>query len=414
MKTIALALASGLVMMNTFANTAVEATNKLGMKLAKETAVHALKEKNFMISPLSLSQAVTLAGNGTDRHTRVELETLLGSDLATLDADSAALVKGVSYSKEEAMRIRTQSPWANPSVVSINNSIWNTNGATDRAHYEFSPLFKQLAKDHFSAEMFSADFKKQAAVDAINSWADKKTYGLVKKIIELDSLKDMLWVVMNASYMEASWAEPFRKMGDNAPLFNKKKASMITSEQYIGHAKVTGGEVASIAFDRSAGAPEIEFVVYLPEEGTTLEKSQNTFFDADFLKKANGLLTTRALARVTMPKFSFDTSVEMKDGDALTESMGLQFLFEDHADFSLMQTPESLASKVGLIRQNSRIELDEKGVKAAAVTIIGGVRTTSVPPRPTLNLVVDRPFHFAIVEKKSNTVLFAGTVVDPK
>jgi serine protease inhibitor len=79
-----------------------------------------------------------------------------------------------------------------------------------------------------------------------------------------------------------------------------------------------------------------------------------------------------------------------------------------------MQTPGSEESKVGLIRQNSRIELDEKGVKAAAVTIIGGVRTTSIGPQATVNFVVNRPFHFAIVEKNSSTVLFAGTVVEPK
>ncbi len=409
MKTI-IALASGLVMMNAFANTAVETTNRLGLKLALKASQEVTKEKNFMISPLSLSQAVMLAGNGTNAGTREELETLLGDRMEKFNVASQSLVKSLNFSNEKEKAVK----------VSINNSIWNTNGATDHAHYVFSSTFRKTAVEYYNAEVFTADFRKQSAVDTINGWADKKTFGLVKKIIELDVLQDMLWVVMNATYMEASWVEPFYNMGDSSPAFhglNNKtmKVPMISGLQGIGHAEVNGAEVATLPFARVAGAPELEMVIYLPSEGVALQDSQSAFFDAKAFKKMRALLASnRELARVTMPKFSFDTSVEMKDGDKLTEAMGMDFLFSDLADFSVMQTPESLASKVGLIRQNSRIELDEKGVKAAAVTIVGGVRTTSVRPQPSLNFVVDRPFHFAIVEKKSETVLFAGTVVEPK
>ncbi len=415
-----LALASVLMITGAFANTAVDTTNKLGLKLAREASVSVTKNKNFMISPLSLSQALMLAGNGTAEGTRTELENLLGDRMEKFNVAAYQLVKSVSFSKDDATRLRAQMPHAIPSVLSINNSIWNTNGKTDNARFQFSPEFKSIATEYYDAEVISADFRQQSAVDSINGWADKKTHGLVKKIIELDVLRDMLWVVMNATYLEASWIEPFYNMGDRSPEFrgldNKAmKVSMITGEQGIGYAKLPGGEAASLSFQKSGNSPELEMVIYLPAEGSSLEKSQAAFFDAAFVKKTRAALASnRQLARVTMPKFSFDTSVEMKDGDELTHAMGIDFLFSDLADFSVMQTADSEASKVGLIRQNSRIELDEKGVKAAAVTIIGGVRTTSVGPQATVNLTVNRPFHFAIVEKKSSTVLFAGTVVDPK
>ena len=409
MKTL-ITIASALMMMNASANTTVDATNKMGLKLALEASKDVTKNKNFMISPLSLSQAVMLAGNGTHAGTRTELESLLGDRIENFNSASVSLVKSLNSSKEEGKKV----------VVAINNSIWSTNGATDHARYEFSSTFKKAAQDYYYAEVYSADFRKQSAVDAINGWADKKTYGLVKKIIGLDVLQDMLWVVMNATYMEAQWAQPFYDMGNSSPAFqgltNKAmKVAMISGEQGIGYAALDGAEIASIPFVRTANAPELEMVIYLPSEGVTLKDSQAAFFNARELKNLRAqLASNRELARVTMPKFSFDTSVQMKDGDKLTEAMGMDFLFSDRADFSMMQTPESLASKVGLIRQNSRIELDEKGVKAAAVTVIGGVRTTSVRPQPSVNLIVNRPFHFAIVEKKSESVLFAGTVVDPK
>ncbi len=409
MKTI-LTIASSFLMLNAFANTAVNATNKLGMKLALEASKDVTQDQNFMISPVSLSQAVMLAGNGTSTGTRAELESLLGDRIEKFNSASYSLVKSLSSTKEEEKKI----------VVSINNSIWNTNGATDHAHYQFSSSFKKAAKEHYAAEIFTADFKQKSAADAINGWADKKTYGLVKKIIEVDVLQNMLWVVMNATYLEAAWAEPFYAMGSYSPVFhglNNKtlKVPMISGEQGIGYAALEGAEIASVPFATEVGAPELEMIIYLPSEGIALRDSQSAFFRASELKNLRAQLSSkRQLARVTMPKFSFDTSVQMKEGDKLTEAMGMDFLFSDRADFSLMQTPESLASKVGLIRQNSRIELDEKGVKAAAVTIIGGVRSTSVRPQPSVNFVVNRPFHFAIVEKKTEAVLFAGTVVEPK
>ena len=121
--------------------------------------------------------------------------------------------------------------------------------------------------------------------------------------------------------------------------------------------------------------------------------------------------------RLTLPKFSFDTTVELKKDEDLTQAVGLNFLFSDELtrerDFSPMGTPESPLTRVGLIKQSTKIELDENGVKAAAVTLIGGVERTSLPRQPDANVVVDRPFVFAIVDRKTSTLLFVGNVVNP-
>ncbi len=79
------------------------------------------------------------------------------------------------------------------------------------------------------------------------------------------------------------------------------------------------------------------------------------------------------------------------------------------ADLSrLSATP----SRVDLIKQDTRIELDEKGVRAAAATLVGGVRATSVRPKyPARTIVVDRPFAFAIVERTTQALLFNGVLV---
>ena len=76
--------------------------------------------------------------------------------------------------------------------------------------------------------------------------------------------------------------------------------------------------------------------------------------------------------------------------------------------------PDVTDTKVGLIQQDTRIELDEKGVKAAAVTIIAGViKSTSVRKFDPRHIVIDRPFVWSIVELQTQTTIFNGVVANP-
>lgn len=423
MKTMALTMTVlGAMLLNAHADTSVvTVTNKLGLKLAQESA-KMLSGKNYMVSPLSLQQALNLAVNGTAGQTRHEVESLLGANVDGLNVESAQNVKRISFSVEQKKKLQEENKHATPAVVSVQNSIWNTNGKTDGRHFEFSASFRDAAQKFYGAESASHDFKTQGAVDAINGWADKKTFGLVKKIIDLDALKPMLWVVMNATYIEASWRQAFHRMPVDQEFIladgQKITAPTIASIQHIGYTKLdSGAELAAIPFATAEGSPELEFVVYLPALGADFAQEQAQLFDHAFWLKSEAALKTaesRVKAQIILPKFSFDTSVEIVKDSSIAKGMGLNFLFENDANFSLMATADSRESKVGLIKQNSRIELDEKGVKAAAVTIIGGIERTSMPRPPQVSLTVDRPFMFAIVEKSTKTILFTGSVVDPR
>jgi serpin B len=55
------------------------------------------------------------------------------------------------------------------------------------------------------------------------------------------------------------------------------------------------------------------------------------------------------------------------------------------------------------------IRVDEQGTEAAAVTG-GGMMPTSAPP----TIEVDRPFAFTISDRDTGTILFLGTVEDPR
>jgi serine protease inhibitor len=61
--------------------------------------------------------------------------------------------------------------------------------------------------------------------------------------------------------------------------------------------------------------------------------------------------------------------------------------------------------------QKDFVEVNEKGTEAAAVTWIsfGAERI----PEPPFEMIVNRPFIFAICDDPSGAVVFPGAVVDP-
>lgn len=114
---------------------------------------------------------------------------------------------------------------------------------------------------------------------------------------------------------------------------------------------------------------------------------------------------------IQLPVFSFSDAVTMRGDSPMTQDLGLTPLFDSRANLSrLSERP----SRVAVIKQDNRIELDEKGVRAAAATLIGGAVTTTVrPSHPRREIVVNRPFAFAIVERVSQALLFNGVLVSP-
>jgi serine protease inhibitor len=410
---------SAMLAFNSWGAEAINASNKIGVKLAAEKAKLSPTE-NFMVSPVSLHQALSLVANGTAGTTRQQLEKLFEAKLEDNNEKNANFVSGISYSPAQKKAVK----YGKPAVVEIKNSIWTTNGKSGGGEFNFSESFKAEAVKNYAADGFSLDFKADQGAEGINNWANEKTYGMIPTIISKDELKDMVWVVMNATYIEANWAKPFRKLESLSPVFtaidgSEKKNIMMGNTQRIAYSESDNGDqLGKIRFASADGSPALSFIAYLPAKGTDFAKAQADAFQASFWEESQEALDYKSivLAEVVVPKFSFKTSVEMKVNSLTTIAMGLNFLFQNNANFSLMTSADNEPTKVGLIKQDSKIEFDEKGVKAAAVTLIGGMRSTSIglPEFPTVKLQLDRPFIFSIVDEKTKAILFVGSVVNPK
>ena len=107
---------------------------------------------------------------------------------------------------------------------------------------------------------------------------------------------------------------------------------------------------------------------------------------------------------VTMPRFKFSVGESLIP---LLQALGMTDAFAPAtADFSGIDGASDLS--VGDVIHQADIAVDEKGPpRRRRPAVIGVALSVEVP------LAVDRPFLFFIVHQPTNTLLFAGRVVDP-
>ena len=107
-----------------------------------------------------------------------------------------------------------------------------------------------------------------------------------------------------------------------------------------------------------------------------------------------------------MPRFSTATETMLKD---VLSSMGMPLAFDaNKAEFPNMA--EGLNLFVSMMKQKAKIDVDEQGTKASAVTIAEMGATSAGPQQYEKDeFHATRPFVYLIMEESTRTIFFIGT-----
>lgn len=340
--------------------------------------------KNIMFSPTSLNFALGMIAEGAKGETKEVLSAYLGtSDFA-------------SYAKEYLDKIQAYNTedesYGYQSKVKIADAVWVDDGLT------LQEKFKNTVSNSFGAEVKAVDFSAtEETCDIINSWCDKNTEGLIPKIITPDLINDNTGLCLtNSLYFESGWSgEPWNVSDteENFGKIEKTKYMTCTGNQYYENDKST-------AFGRDY-ANGLSFIGILPyDEGDfTLED-----LDISGLLKSNPEYDA---VDCKMPKLNFETSTVLND---MLSNLGLDNIFSSNADFSGIADQNV---NVDTILQKTKLELDENGTKAAAVTAVTmECMSAAVEDEPIIKTVeLTRPFAFLIYDRNNDEVLFIGKVM---
>ena len=113
---------------------------------------------------------------------------------------------------------------------------------------------------------------------------------------------------------------------------------------------------------------------------------------------------------ISLPRFDYDYKASLKSD---LDTMGIKTAFSPTADFSKLA---SSPLKVDDVLHKATIKCTEKGVKAAAATVIIMKDNSAIMDpmeKTTKYLNFNKPFMFIIRDVNTEEVWFVGTVYEP-
>lgn len=354
----------------------------------------AQEAENPVLSPLSAYLCLAMLMPGANENTKAEFEKILGADwdyVSALAADIAAQLEKTGGSTK----------------LDLANSIWTDD---DKAVIEEEWL--KTVKAYFGPDIYSADLPSDGALKAINKWVNDKTNGMIPKLHDENYDKDTIMVLLNALYMKAEWAHKFDAESTYDREFTKADGSAVTVpfmnmyEAYESYIKTEDAEGIMLPYDDG----RLAFIALKPGSGDA--RGYASSLTGAKLKELIAAAKADTFVTVNMPKFSTGYSVYLTDA---LKAMGMTDAFDPFlADLSGAGRGVDGPLYISYVFQRVKVDVDEEGTEAAAVTEIATAERCALPADEPIVLTFDKPFVYAIVDTETGVPLFAGVMENPE
>ncbi len=337
------------------------------------------KGKNVACSPLSANMLLCMLSNAASDETAAEIASVLG-------------YSGTDELNELYATLAAKLPSLDPKAqLAFANSVWY------EQEFTLTPTFSNIAQEYYKADIFRRDMtgKSPNVKEEINSWVNDKTRGLIRDItVKLPVYSALI----NATYFKAEWKYVFKTKNTKKATFHGQNGDsqidMMNREGGYLYERTADYEAVELPF--GAGAFNATFI--LPS-GDIEE-----LIESDALKELWSYEPHNRGIDISLPRFKIAENKEIDLNDILHD-MGVKSLLAP-GRVNLFNEP---LSEVGfLVRQKTSVEFNEQGAEAATITS-GHLVNASPGFRP---VTFDRPFIFLITEKSTNSILFAGKIMN--
>lgn len=266
--------------------------------------------------------------------------------------------------------------------------------------------FMDVLRSGGSAIVHYVDFANsvEAARSAMNHAIARDTRGLITEAVPRGSIQqDSRLVLTTALYYKGLWSYPFPKSCTRREPFYPAGADqasipvpMMRHTVRAEYLRSAGYEAALLAYRDSA----LSFGVLMPTESLD---------DLRFAISSAGVHAMLSDARsceltIALPRFHVESMEELIP---IFTQLGIRSAFGAAADFSPISSQAEL--RVDFMGHKVYVDVDEEGTEAAAVAA-SGLRPIS---RQAAEMIVNRPFVFAIIDMESGTTYFLGQVTHP-
>ena len=365
----------------------IRSENTFAFELLRNVLADEDASGNVIISPLSVSYALSMTVNGANGATRDSILKAMAASGMTPGA-----INNSYKTLTEALLSVDQRV-----IMQIANSVWTEND------FAVKKEFIDILTRYYKSQSEAFDINDPSTPDKMNLWIENNTNGLIKEMIEeLDDNTVML--LINAIYFKGKWESQFDPKKTVQELFFKKDGTSITVPMMKQEAnyKIFQGNGFVMA-ELPYGQGNFVMDVILPDGQNGMDAlisniNENTF------SSWTGLLNERK-TNISFPRFKYKYKLSLKNS---LSGMGMGLAFTDQADFTNISQAANLL--INDVSHQAFIETNEEGTEAAAATTVEiGITSIQEP----FQLKLDRPFLYVIREITTNSILFMGRISDP-
>ena len=358
------------------------------LDLFRETAAESGYD-NLLLSPLSVTLALSMTANGADGDTLTEMESVLGLSAQELNEYFFTYANGLPSEKNCKLHIA--------------NSLWM------KDDFDVKRDFLQTNRNYYSAPVYASPFDSQTLND-INNWVKNNTDGMIEKILN-EINEDAVMYIVNALAFDARWSDVYEKDQVWDDVFTASDGTEKTVEflHDTSHYPYFEDDNAK-GFIKSYEGGRYAFAAILPNEDITLDEYIEGLTAEGLYDMIGGAEYYKTVT--VLPKFSYDYDTELS---AVLKQLGMTSAFDlNTADFTRLGTPYSPEDNIyiGRVLHKTFIAVDELGTKAGAATVVE-MRNGSAAPAEVEEIkyvTLDRPFLFMIIDRENNIPIFIGTV----
>lgn len=352
---------------------------------------------NYFFSPYSLGTALTILDNAAEGETKSQIESLFDIE----DIQDWNMQLSLYKNKEQSEQ----------AFITSANSLWIDKQYTlsDRGYESYLPL----VEFYYDAQIYNADFKNdpEETKDLINQWVLENTNGMIKNFKQDVDTETRLSII-NAVYFYGEWSWPFMAEDTGKePFYGKSWKTTVdmmrNSEMHLSYYESDG--IRGLSLPYGDGSKVMNILLPTEDAGQPIEELFGNLSEDEKNQFLTKLMNSEKsyIQRICLPKFSMDYSV---DGliDILKE-MGMVNTF----DGSLADFP-GIGDEIYVVDAShvAKLEVDELGSRAAAVTEFATTDGCSPIMEESIEFIVNQPFIFFIQDKETGIILFMGQVND--
>lgn len=348
-------------------------------------------DSNIVVSPYSVSTALSMAYNGAGSKTKTEMQNVLD-------------YTGLS---DEAVNQQNSSLYKSLMQVNPSSELTVANAMFANKNFEFVKAFMDSNQKYYGAKLETLDFADLSTVNKINNWVKDNTKSKIPSILDKVAPDAVLYLV-NAVYFKGVWLDEFKKDETQPVDFKLSNGSKKTVEMMNRSAKMSyfaGNNFQAVMLPYKD--KRLQMCIFLPDKKSNITAFINSLTSESWSEWREQF--RKEEGHLGLPRFKVEYKTELSE---VLKAAGMPCAFEDNcADFKKMIEQNAMISRV---LHKTYLEVNEKGTEAAAATAIE-MSVTSAPmnPKPPFEMICDRPFVVAIRDEKTNAILFVGAIVDP-